>query len=545
MKTEDILKRIKKYGDYTILDNQGEVVTIRCDKHDITNTIKLQNVIRSSPCKECMKDILKERTKNKFDKFVIKSNKVHNNKYQYVKESYINASKKVQIICPKHGIFLQEPFVHVQKNGCPKCKGDNARKRFQYSTEQWMQKFKETHKDTYDYSLVEEITTCHQIIKVICKKHGIIDQLVLTHSMGHGCKQCANENLGISFRKKADNSFIDKAKAVHGNRYDYGETVYVSAHTKAKIKCKYHGIFLQRPNDHLTGYGCPSCYIYKSTPHKEIEAFLLENGIKFRSNDRTAIHPLEIDILADNIGIEFNGIFWHSYYKKETAEEINKHLHKYKKCKEKGIRLISINEDEWIYKKDIVKSKLLHIFGITKTKIYAKRCEVKEIPSKEYTKFVTENHIQGNKCSKYRYGLYYENVLVSCMSFSSHKKYGYEMDRFCNKMGHSIVGGASKLLAHFIRLRNPSSILTFADVRYYSGNFYEKLGFELVAHTKPNYRYVKHEKTYSRVKFQKHKLKDILKKYDDSLSESDNMFNNGYRRMWDCGNFKYLYQKKV
>ena len=134
------------------------------------------------------------------------------------------------------------------------------------------------------------------------------------------------------------------------------------------------------------------------------------------------------------------------------------------------------------------------------------------------------------------------------MSFSKsrfNKNIEWELLRFCTKINTQVIGAASKLLSYFIKNFNPNSIISYANRRWSNGKLYEKLNFKYIGATKPNYFYfIPNENIlYSRVKFQKHKLKDILPVYDYSLSETINMYNNGYRKIYDCGNLKYIWKK--
>jgi hypothetical protein len=157
---------------------------------------------------------------------------------------------------------------------------------------------------------------------------------------------------------------------------------------------------------------------------------------------------------------------------------------------------------------------------------------------------LTENHIQGTCASKINLGLFYEKELVSLMTFGKprfNKKYEYELIRFCNKKNLSVIGGASKLLHSFIEEYHPNSIISYANRRWSQGNLYEKLGFSLDLETPPNYFYF-HPDDFllkSRVQFQKHKLQSILQEYNPDLSETKNMYINGYRKIYDCGNKVY------
>lgn len=109
------------------------------------------------------------------------------------------------------------------------------------------------HNYKYDYSLVDYVNT-NTKVKIICKKHGIFDQIPKSHLKGSGCPKCKG---GVKLDNK---SFIEKSKLVHGNKYDYSLVNYINAKSKIKIICKEHGIFEQSANSHLQNHGCPYCY---------------------------------------------------------------------------------------------------------------------------------------------------------------------------------------------------------------------------------------------------------------------------------------------
>jgi hypothetical protein len=263
-------------------------------------------------------------------------------------------------------------------------------------------------------------------------------------------------------------------------------------------------------------------------------------------NDRKQLNGKELDIYIPeyNLAIEHNGIYWHS----DEKIDKNYHLNKTKACEEKGINLIHIFEHEWLNKKEIVKSILNSKFNKTR-KIYARNCIVKKVEKKVEKSFLEKNHIQSYYHSAVCYGLYYDEELVQLMSFGIPrfgKKYQWELLRLSTKLNISVIGGSSKLFNRFIIEYDPDNIVSYCDVRYFSGNIYSTLGFNFLHISSPNYYYVnKNGEFGSRYKFQKHKLKTILKNYDNMLSEWQNMKSNGYSRIWDCGNKVYIYQKKI
>lgn len=177
--------------------------------------------------------------------------------------------------------------------------------------------------------------------------------------------------------------------------------------------------------------------------------------------------------------------------------------------------------------------------------IFARKCSIAVVPKDIAKQFFDDNHIASYQPAKIILGLWYSGELVQCISFSKPRfssTHEWEIIRLASKMGVSVVGGASKLLAHFIREYAPNSILTYADRRYSNGNVYTQMGFTETTSAAPNYWYFHKSnalKLYHRAGFQKHKLESKLQTFDPNLSEWENMKNNGYDRVWDCGNLVF------
>jgi hypothetical protein len=249
---------------------------------------------------------------------------------------------------------------------------------------------------------------------------------------------------------------------------------------------------------------------------------------------------LDIYLPEKHLAIEFDGFYWHS---EQKGKGESYHLDKTNACADKGIRLIHIFEDEWNLKQDIVKDRIRSILGIGQTRIFARKCIVRDIDSKTSNMFLEANHLQGGDNSSIRYGLYFNDELVAVMTFGKprfNKNHDWELIRFASKCGVNVVGGASKLLNHF-RSSHSGSIVSYADRRYSDGNLYEQLGFVQVGVSNPNYWYVKGVEKLTRYACQKHKLKDVLGDgFDPNLSEFENMSLNGWTRVHDCGNIVFV-----
>lgn len=254
----------------------------------------------------------------------------------------------------------------------------------------------------------------------------------------------------------------------------------------------------------------------------------------------------EIDIYLPNlkIGFECNGLWWHSEYYKEN----NYHINKNNFFKENGIQIINIWEDDWKFKKDIVKSRIINIINKSKNnKIFARKCIIKEINNQEYNDFVTKNHIQSYAPSKIRIGLFYNNELISIMSFSKLRKNlgfndisgNYELIRFCSKLNTNVIGSASRLLKFFIKKYNPEKIISYANKDWSIGKLYTEIGFKKVKETVPNYFYFNKDECIRKNRFSFRKDKLVSDGYDKNKTEHKIMIEKGYYRIYDSGSILF------
>lgn len=300
---------------------------------------------------------------------------------------------------------------------------------------------------------------------------------------------------------------------------------------------------------------CPVCFPKKSGTSKyeeELADFVtaLLPTEKIERHNKTVMSGLELDIFipTKKIAIEFDGIYWHSEI--GGAKYKNYHLNKTKKCEASGITLIHIFEDEWLYKKDIIKNKLTYLLRQDNfVTLYARKCMIRQIDAKISNEFLDKVHLQGRDRASIRYGAYYNDELVAVMTFGKlrialghgSKADTYELYRYCSTK--KIVGILSKFISKFISEYSPKKIITYADRRFSTTQTcgYSKCGFVFVSETPPNYWYL--DKEYNirmhRFGFRKSELKFKLKKYDQYLTEWKNMKENGYDRIWDCGHLKY------
>jgi hypothetical protein len=268
------------------------------------------------------------------------------------------------------------------------------------------------------------------------------------------------------------------------------------------------------------------------------------SGMGMIKSDRLVLNGKELDIYLPlvNLAIEFNGLYWHS----ENFKDKNYHLDKSLKCQEKGIQLLHIWEDEWIFKQDIIKSIILNKLGLIKEKIYARNCDIRVVEdSKLIRQFLDENHIQGYSQSSIKLGLFYQNELVSLMTFGyrhTNSKKEFELIRFCNKINLNVIGASSKLFNYFKLNYTFTELISYSDFRLFDGKMYQTLGFTKQHLSKPDYFWCKDLERKHRFNFNKQKL--IKEGYDKNKTEVEIMYERGYYRLFSCGQYRWVYNFK-
>jgi len=232
------------YYDYSLIDyiNNNTKIKIICPIHGVFEQLPSHH-IRGSKCLKC--SILKRIITN--EDFIKKSILIHNNYYDYSLVNYKNSHIKVKIICPVHGMFEQRPYAHLKGNGCPSCHIDKLR----YNNDKFINKSLIIHNNYYDYSLVNYINNKTKV-KIICPIHGLFEQRPYAHLNGQKCPKCQDT-------KKSEKEFKRLSNIKHNNYYNYSLVNYINNKTKVKIICPKHGVFEQRPDDHLKGHGCIKC----------------------------------------------------------------------------------------------------------------------------------------------------------------------------------------------------------------------------------------------------------------------------------------------
>ena len=457
------------------------------------------------------------------------------------------------------------------------------------STEECKKKSKKTYLEKYGVEHSSKADIVKQHSKATClSKYGVeysfqsdnnkeksrtslLEHYGVTHQMK---SSVVKEKLNNTIKEKYGvNRFIDssifhekslvskrKKQQIKWSKYGYDIEYCGDNELIVKNCCSEHGdikmtigTFFNRKNQGICM--CIDCNPIEKGPISsqeiEIAKFLDDHNIKYKLHDRTIIKPFELNIYIPDykLAIECNGVYWHS---EVIGTNKNYHQNKSVLCEEQGIQLMHIWEDDWKYHKDqildILKTKL-HLSDVTR--IYARKCVVREIDSKTSREFIGKNHLQGNINASIKLGLFYNDLLVSVMTFgqlrkslgSNAKTDVYELYRFCSLQGYSIIGAAGKLLKYFKDNYKWSQIISYAKYDISNGNVYEKIGFKYAGLTSPNYYWVNRTNGIKRENRYNYRKSELLKMFDENNSdktEVEIMYKHGFYRCFDSGNKKYI-----
>lgn len=426
-----------------------------------------------------------------------------------------------------------------------------------------------------EYELISEYTGTKNRITLRHKPCGHEYSRKANEFLNEGAGLCpiCNKRQGHSTRSLKEEDIPEYLKERIGDKYTYVSGYVKLSDTNTILRCNECGNEFKASISRVTGKrkrGCSICAnnrrggkvgeIYPDdiplNNHSD-ESLIVDQIVAYMSEIyngeiiRNYKDKMELDVYIPElkIGFEYNGIYWHS---DKIIKDKNYHLKKKEYFKEKGIDVIFIDEYDWENKNDLVKSMISNKIGINK-KIPARKTTFREISSSEEREFLNENHIQGFAISSCRYGLYYEDILVSVISFIKGRKNvgdlnSVELLRFASKKGYTIQGGFSKLMKNCIPLLSEkydslSKIKTYADYSISNANVYLKNGFNFLKMSKPSHTYYHNKKKVNRYSYRKSELKKLFPEYyDDNLSEFEIIDKIGsIKRVWNCGNIVLEY----
>lgn len=290
--------------------------------------------------------------------FLTQAKEIHGDKYDYSKVEWKNTRTPITIICPIHGAFTQVLQNHIRlKCGCRKCGREIAKAKVnKYNTLYFIEKAKEIHGDKHDYSKVQCFNATDKV-EIICPVHGKFEQIANQHLQGHGCPKCNFDQMAKD-RAMGKEHFINKAKGLFGEKYDYSKAEYINGQKNVCLICPVHGEFEVTPNNHLSKKsGCPICN--ESKLERELASILDKQNVKYERLKRfkwLGRQSLDLYLPEHNIAIECQGIQhfkpvdfagkgekWANKSFKEIKERDDIKL---KKCLDFNIKMIYVIDNE-------------------------------------------------------------------------------------------------------------------------------------------------------------------------------------------------------
>ncbi len=276
-----------------------------------------------------------------------------------------------------------------------------------------------------------------------------------------------------------------------------------------------------------------------------ISEWLNSFDFNFKS-DYKILQGLELDLYDESLklAIEYCGLYWHNDCSPQPRGRMY-HYQKYKACLDQGIQLITIFSDEWLFREQQCRSHIKAVIGASANRVFARKCEIKEVSKEEARQFISTYHIQGGKHhSIVNFGIYYEQDLLGVMSLGKHPRNQQDivLDRLCFKDEYQIVGGASKLFNRCIQWAKDnqhSKIISFSDNRWSLGKVYEALKFDLEKEYGPDYSYV--DLTNSQLRLSKQSQSKKLTNCPEELTEFEWAYQRSLGRIWDCGKKRWVF----
>lgn len=507
--------------------NTGSKVGIVCPKHGVFYQLVSSHLLGCG-CPKCNGGIRLD-----VDSYISKAKKIHGNYYDYSMVEYVNAKTKVKIICPRHGVFLQEADSHLCGKGCPKCKSSILENMVMNSLNKnnilydYQYKISEMGKKSYDFYL----PSFNLIIECQGEQH--------FSPVNFSSRMSDDEQL--NFFNERINLDYHKYNAAINNGIDI---VYFTNYS-----------FFKQKNINIDLPFYKDKKLFQHTD--ELIKFIKTRPESVNIDENILLFKEFLGNISDGF-VYHDGYFINKNYKiylvdckKNDRDSLNSISRVDRK---RHYKSIFIFKDEFFYKKHIIKNKLSHILNKNENlhKVGGRKVIIREIEHNVSSDFLNEFHIQGGGQKTLSIGAFYNDKLIGVMSFKklNNNKNNYDLTRFATDYNYVCQGVASKMLSYFIREYNPDSIISFADRRWTvdkNCNLYTKIGFKLVGKNEPDYKY-HNEKVDKYKRFHKFGFrKQILhKKYglDLSLTETEMVKILGYDRIWDCGLFKYEWKRE-
>jgi hypothetical protein len=438
-----------------------------------------------------------------------------------------------------------ERRIAIQKPFCSECVHAEKMNAISENHPHLAQQWHPTKNDTS--SLAEAHKKMTDKIMWKCEKDGKEwEARLFSRVAGAGCPACAATAVAERIPKTpfADSLLIAEWSAF--NRKQPSQISERSGYVAEWVCSTCNHVWSTRVGDRVVkSYGCPKCAKKISRMEQELQTWATETGLQVELNTRNVITPQELDIYFpdQHFAVEFNGVYWHS---EQFGKTKNYHYSKWSACKQQGIQLVQIWEDDWKQNKDKILAMLDYKLGLKKQAVlYARKSHVVELTQKDVKPFLDLNHIQGFATGSYYVGLLDgEQVLSAVLVLKKEANTeGKVLNIIRYATNKTVVGGFTKLLAYAERTFQPESFITFSDHTVSDGGLYAGNGFISDKEIPPDYMYVvkserKHKFGYRLKKFRDDP--DLL--WDESLTERELAVLNNIPRIWDAGKTRWRKQ---
>lgn len=367
---------------------------------------------------------------------------------------------------------------------------------------------------------------------------------------GYGCPYCATSGTKVlQGFNDLQTKFPEVAEDWDSER-NHTTPDHIGAHSGKSVwwECKECGHSWKTDVSSRTrGNGCPRCSAAKRTSsgEDELSRFVkdLLPDLTIQTGDRSVIHPSELDIYIPSLSIafEFNGLYWHS---EQAGKDRTYHYDKWRACRGKGIQLITIWEDDWNRKNDLVKRMIAYKLGARQeARVFARKAKIVVETYQRMKDFLDEFHIQGAASGSLYVGL--EDSLGKMVAGLVVQKFKKEIVIARYATSCSVVGGFGKMLKYVERTFPDCDISTFADHEVSDGGLYEKTGFVPEYDIPPDYSYVFHGRRCHKFNFRKIRfLQNPELKYDPNMTEKQLAELNKLLTVNDCGKTKYIKRRE-
>lgn len=541
---ETILKRVEdlgrkllttkqEYEDNYSKENKFFFIECVCGNPHKTALDRLK---KKCLCKKCANKKTGDRSRTPFQKIL---SVVESKNWTLLskEESYKNSETILDLICDKDHYFSATYIDLRRKNsGCPECIGQKRSSHMRVPYNDLVETAALNHLTILmpENEYNKNFRGVSKKIPMVCD---ICEHLFTTSpgriNMDFGCQPCGVKRSSDKRRR----THAEVAEIIQKMGYSLVSKEYSKCLEKLEICCPKHGNFFSMLGDLVGGHRCRKCSHTSPKAQQDLFKFIKDFYPDAVDDTRRIIKPYELDIYIPSLSlaIEYNGLYWHS----EEYKQKNDHIHKMKLCNEKGIRLITIFEDEWLKRQDQVKNFLLSVIGKNDHKIMGRKTDLRVVLKSEAVAFLKANHIQGSSAFEVAFGLYHEDELQGVVTGNKHHRQGHSkvfvLNRLAFKSSTSISGGSSKLLKvllGYARENGYERLISWSDNRWSEGNVYKSLGFALTEELGPDYSYVHKD---SRISKQSCRKSNLAKRGGKGNTEKDMALSLDLYRIWDCG----------